>query len=378
MKKIFARCAVPAAALCILLAGCSLRPASSAPPATPAPTPVGEPAATADPTPAVPTPTVEPPAQQTPAAGPAALDYDEMRPVEVGGSTPTGVLEGYFTVSRDGKWGLIRADGTEILPCLAETPVARCLPQGHWMWSVPAMGWEEVDAKTAELEAAGEAGICPGHGGGMILFFYDLDAPGRDIHAYDPGALRAYVASDSPGNIVEISDEMWETYGDPLPCYNAREEGEEGDPVCPSDPIVSEMADGSQQIYFYAGKAGSMMGCADIQLGGFFFDEQLAPFQDTNGKWGYIDRTASRVTEAVYDATYDSVRDYNTGEWTAEPACAAPLLNGYVAVRQGDSWGLLDDTGREVIPCEHPGVAWDGTTLWIKDAIGWHRSELPG
>ena len=160
MKKIFARCAVPAAALCILLAGCSLRPASSAPPATPAPTPVGEPAATADPTPAVRTPTVDPPAQQTPAAGPAALDYDEMRPVEVGGSTPTGVLEGYFTVSRDGKWGLIRADGTEILPCLAETPVARCLPQGHWMWSVPAMSWEEVDAKTAELEAAGEAGIC--------------------------------------------------------------------------------------------------------------------------------------------------------------------------------------------------------------------------
>ena len=119
------------------------------------------------------------------------------------------------------------------------------------------------------------------------------------------------------------------------------------------------------------------MGGTNIQLGGFFFDEQLAPFQDTSGKWGYIDRTARRVTEAVYDATYDSVRDYNTGEWTAEPAYAAPLLNGYVAVRRGDKWGLINSVGDEVIPCEHPGVAWDGTTLWIKDATGWHQSELP-
>lgn len=365
MKKCTRAAAVLLAAA--LLAGCA--PRATTPAATPTPQPPSSQSETSESTP---TPEAEP----TPAGEPG-LDYDEMRNVAVGDSTPKGVQEGYFTVSKDGKWGLIRADGTEVLPCRADAPVGRCNNEGHWTWTVPGMGWEEQDAISAELEAEGEPIICPGHGAGMITFFYDLDAPGRDIHAYDPGALRAYTSSDGPGDIVELTDEMWETYGDPLPCYDANEEGEEGDPTYPSNPIVSDLGDGNQEIYFYVDKAGNRMGSANIQLGGFFFDEQLAPIQDTNGKWGYIDRTASRVTEAVYDATCDSVRDYTTWDWTAEPAYAAPLLNGYVAVRQGDSWGLLDGTGREVIPCEHPGVAWDGTTLWIKNATGWQQSELP-
>lgn len=377
MKKIFARCAVPAVALCILLAGCSLRPASSAPPATPAPTPAGEPAATADPTPAAPAPTAEPPAQQTPAAGPAALDYDEMRPVEVGGSTPTGVLEGYFTVSRDGKWGLIRADGTEILPCLAETPVARCLPQGHWMWSVPAMSWEEVDAKTAELEVAGEAGICPGHGGGMLFFFYDLDVPGRDVHALDPGAFRAYYAGDGPGDIVEISDEMWETCGDLLPAFSAHEEGEAGDPVYPGDPVIRENEDGSVTEYMYISREGWGFDVPNAQMAGFFYDEQLAPVQMPGG-WTYVDRTGRVLSTAdYYDPTYATGPKLYNDPPSTEPYYAAPLQNGYVAVRRGDAWGLLDAAGTEVIPCEEAGVAWEGTTLWIKQADGWHQSELP-
>lgn len=365
MKKYTTAAAALVAAA--LLAGCVPRVATPA--ATPTPLPPSSQSEADE-------PTSTPEAESTPAGEPG-LDYDEMRNVAVGYGTPKGVQEGYFTVSKDGKWGLIRADGTEVLPCRADVPVGRCNNEGHWTWSVPGMGWEEQDAISAELEAEGEPVICPGHGAGMITFFYDLDAPGRDIHGYDPGALRAYVSSDGPGDIVKITDDMWETYGDPLPCYDAHEEGEEGDPTYPSNPIVSDLGNGNQEIYFYVDKAGNRMGGTNIQLGGFFFDEQLAPVQDTSGRWAYIDRTASRRTESVYDATYDSVRDYNTGDWTEEPAYATPLLNGYVAVRRDEAWGLLDDTGREVIPCEHPGVAWDGTTLWIKDATGWHLSELP-
>mgnify|MGYP005799891759 FL=1 len=300
-----------------------------------------------------------------------------MRPVEVGGSTPTGVLEGYFTVSRDGKWGLIRADGTEILPCLAETPVARCLPQGHWMWSVPAMGWEEVDAKTAELEAAGEAGICPGHGGGMLFFFYDLDVPGRNVHALNPGAFRAYYAGDGPGDIVEISDEMWETCGDLLPAFSAHEEGEAGDPVYPGDPVIRENEDGSVTEYMYISREGWGFDVPNAQMAGFFYDEQLAPVQMPGG-WTYVDRTGRVLsTTDYYDPTCATGPKLYNDPPSTEPYYAAPLQNGYVAVRRGDAWGLLDAAGTEVIPCEEAGVAWEGTTLWTKQADGWHQSELP-
>ena len=40
---------------------------------------------------------------------------------------------GYFTVSRDGLWGLIRADGEEVLPCEAPVPITRCGGGWHWI-----------------------------------------------------------------------------------------------------------------------------------------------------------------------------------------------------------------------------------------------------
>lgn len=363
MKKRFPLCRLCPAALTILLAGCSLLPAApaSTAPTAPAATPAPTPAATPEPSPA-------------PEPG---LDYDEMRPVEVGGSTPGGVVEGYFTVSKDGLWGLIRADGAEVLPCRAEAPVARCLPQGHWMWNVPAMGWEEVDAKTAVLEAAGEAGICPGHGGGMLFFFYDLDVPGRDVHALDPGAFRAYYAGDGPGDIVEISDEMWETCGDLLPAFSAHEEGEAGDPVYPGDPVIRENEDGSVTEYMYISREGWGFDVPNAQMAGFFYDEQLAPVQMPGG-WTYVDRTGRVLsTTDYYDPIYATGPKLYNDPPSTEPYYAAPLQNGYVAVRRGDAWGLLDAAGTEVIPCEEAGVAWEGTTLWIKQADGWHQSELP-
>ena len=222
------RCKLIALTLPFLLAACAAQPA--APAATPTPA-----APTAAPT-ATPAPTAAP--EPTPAPEPAGetLAYDELRLVAVGGSTPFGVMEGYFTVSQNGMWGLIRADGTELLPCRAASPVANCGNGNHWMWNVSGMSWEEIDAISAELEEAGEPVLCQGHGAGSTIFFYDLDAPGRDIHALDPGALRVYISSDGPGSIVPVTDELWEHYGDRLPAFTAHEEGEEGDPRYPRRP----------------------------------------------------------------------------------------------------------------------------------------------
>ena len=368
--------ALPALALAAaLLAAC----APAQPAATPAPTASAAPAATPAPT-ASPAATAEP--SPTPEPG---LDYDEMRSVAVHDAVPSTALEGYFTVSKDGKWGLIRADGTELLPCRADTPVSSC--GQHWIWDVTGMSWAEIDELTARLDAGGEPAICGGHGGVQVRFVYDLDAPGRDVHAYDPGALRVYVEPDGPGTFQEITEEMWAAYGDPLPVstvHEVQETGEDSlyppspsDPFYPSDPVVTEMDDG-QIIYQYASRAGSLYSPRDVQLAGFFFDEALAPIRLTSGSWAYLGRDSQEpVTDAVYDATYDRTRDPDTGDFTAAPLYAAPLQNGYAAVRRGDTWGLLDSTGAEVIPCAEPGVAWEGTTLWVKDAGGWHRRELP-
>ena len=196
-------------------------------------------------------------------------------------------MEGYFTVSQNGLWGLIRADGTELLPCRAASPVSNCGNGNHWMWNVSGMSWEEIDAISAELEEAGEPVLCQGHGAGSTIFFYDLDAPGRDIHALDPGALRVYISSDGPGSIVPVTDELWEHYGDRLPAFTAHEEGEEGDPRYPGDPVVTENADGSLDRYMYISREGNFYFVPNAQMAGFFYNEQLAPVQMPGG-WVYV------------------------------------------------------------------------------------------
>ena len=334
-----------ALSLSLLLTACAAQPA--APATTPAPTPSAAPAAP----------------EATPAPEPAGetLAYDELRLVAVGGSTPFGVMEGYFTVSQNGLWGLIRADGTELLPCRAAAPVSNCGNGNHWMWNVSGMSWEEIDAISAELEEAGEPVLCQGHGAGSTIFFYDLDAPGRDIHALDPGALRVYISSDGPGSIVPVTDELWEHYGDRLPAFTAHEEGEEGDPRYPGDPVVTENADGSLDRYMYISREGNFYFVPNAQMAGFFYNEQLAPVQMPGG-WVYAYATGTRL--------------YSDPP-AAEPFYAAPLQNGYAAVRRGGAWGLLNAAGTEVIPCEQAGVAWEGTTLWLKENGAWRQAELP-
>lgn len=352
----------------LLLTACAPAASTAQPATTPAPS-ASPPAATAAPT-ATPDPTATP--TPSPAPDPDALDYDEMRNVALWKSVPSTILEGYFTVSKDGKWGLIRADGTELLPCLAETPVRNCGAADHWIWNVPGMGWDEIDAYTAELEQQGEPGLCGGHGGSTIYFVYDLDVPGLDHTALDTKGYKAYETGDGPRSLMDITDEMWETYGDLLPVYNAHEVGGEGDPVYPSEPVVSMRGDGVQVIYQYISREGWGLLPAEVQTAGYFLDEALAPIQLTNGRWAYLGRDSQEpVTAAVYEATYDCARDLETWEYTDAPLYAAHLQNGYAAVCRDGAWGLLGSDGSEIIPCEKQDVAWEGTTLWIKDDAGW-------
>ena len=342
----------PTAALlaALLLAGCQ-----GAAPGTPA-------ASQAAPTEV---PTTAPTAEPTAAPEPG-LAYDEMRSIAVWGSTPATMMTGYFTVSKDDKWGLIKADGTELLPCMADTPVRNC--GIHWLWwsdSIVPVDPADHDYDGA-LIASGEEGLCPGHGGGSEFFFYDLDYPGRDTTALDERAIAAYVASDGPGNILPVSDDQWTKYGDPLPVFPAHEEGESGDPRYPGDP---------EGDYFYITRGG--VGSKNIEgatNASWFFDQKIAPVE-VGDKWLYVDAGGERKTETVYSPIYATGRDSETGADLPDPILAAYLQNGYAAVCRDGKWGLLDDTGNECIPCTYDGAAWDGTVLWLKDAAGWHRSD---
>lgn len=314
-------------------------------------------------------------AAETPEPAPVAepgLTYEEIRTIEEFDAMPSTPSEGYFTMSRDGLWGLMRADGTEVLPCRSAEPVSRCGAEDHWCWfPEEPMGWEAFDALSAELTEAGDGALCPGHGGLCDLFFYDLDSPGRDTTAVDLTALRWYRVS-TPGDVYEMDDTLWDVYGGILPVYSAHEEGEEGDPKYPGDPVPDETG----ALYWYIQEDGSAFYIPGAVRAGWFFYEELAPVQIGDG-WAYVDRNGTQVTDVVYEATWGAMGEYGNPDNPAEPTSAACLQNGYAAVCRDGQWGLLDSTGTEVIPCEHPGVAWEGTTLWVKAEDGWHKTELP-
>lgn len=170
-----------------LLVGCApVR--SSAAPAQVTPAPQTTPAAT----PAT-VPSSEPTA--TPEPG---FSYDEIRTPVCYDSVPARPCEGYFTMEQNGRWGLMRADGTELLPCLAPAPVSNCGPAGHWIW-FPNAGAGDFSNYNDELLASGENALCPGHGGFSYSFFYNLDAPGLDTAAVDLKGLYCYRCS-TPGD----------------------------------------------------------------------------------------------------------------------------------------------------------------------------------
>lgn len=346
----------------VLLAGCTpAAPSAATSEAAQTPAPPETPAATPDATP-------EP-----------GLPYDEIRTPVCDDSVPARPCEGYFTMEQNGRWGLMRADGTELLPCLAPAPVSRCGAAGHWIWFSTA-GAGVFSNYDAELQASGDGALCPGHGGFSYSFFYNLDAPGLDPSAIDLTGLYCYRRS-TPGDSTPLQDDptagqLWDFYGDLLPVYSAHLEGE-GDATWPGPLVESNRGDGTPIKWWYISRQGYANFAPDLDQAGWFFDEALAPVE-TQEHWAYLDREGNLVTEAVYDPVCGVARDPYTGEVGAEATWAGHMQNGYAVVRQGDAWGLLDATGAEVIPCEKAGVAWEGTTLWVKEEGGWVRTALPG
>ena len=347
----------------LLLAGCASGvdvPGDAAPTAAPTPA-AAETAETAEAA-ATPASAVDAPQGLEP-TGAAVLDYDDIRLIDYERAFQPYPETDYYTMCKDGKWGLMRSDGTEVLPCRAPEPLFECdMDMHHWHGYLDGIAWEELDPLEKEyntqLKASGDGLLCDGHdGGGYLGFVYLQD---NTLHIYygslGPGELRAPTDDDlllysgSVDGFVPTQDGELETEGDDLFHY----------------------LDSEQYIYRNRDNMaanGFIYSAADC-----FFNAPLAAAQ-RDGKWVYLDTSGNEVTEPCYDGVYKLNRSSDEPHVFAR---AAPLLNGYTVISRDGKFGLLDSTGAEFIPCEYDGLVWDGSTAWVKQADGWHEYRIPG
>ena len=350
----------------LLLAGCAAGASSSAPDAPPTATPAVETGEAAS-TPEAADPTATPPQGLVP-TGAAVLDYDDIRLIDYERAMQPYPETDYYTMCKDGLWGLMRSDGTEVLPCRAPEPLFECdIDEHHWHGYLDGLytdglTWEKIEPLEKEyntqLKASGDGLLCDAHdGGGYLGFVYLQD---NALHIYygslGPGELRTPTDADmllfssSANGFVPTRDGELEAEGDGLFNYIGGEE------------------------YVYRNRDNLVANGFIYSAADFFFDAPLAAAQ-RDGKWVYLDTTGNEVTAPCYDGVYKPNR------YTDEPrvfARAAPLLNDYTAVSRDWKFGLLDSAGAEFVPCEYDGLVWDGGTAWIKQDDGWHEYTIPG
>lgn len=325
--------------LAALSCGCTSAPQTSSSAAESSATPESTIAATPAPT--------EVPALALEPADHAVLPYDEIRAIALDSAPYFKQAAGYYTMCQDGQWGLLRSDGTEVMPCQFSQPVTRCASL-DLRWHAPE-ALDRLDSLSAQLQATGDGRMCSGeHDGNFSYWYYDIDtAKVQAYGGFSMGSVRALDSSDL-------------AYGTYLPCRFGTFVDGQGDPdyYRATEPVTMVYADGD----------GSLLNDEQYEAAGCFYDQPLAPARQ-NGHWLYLNTAGQAVTEAIYDATY-AAQD--------QEGYASPLLNGYAPVCREGRWGLLDSTGAEVLPCTYAGVAWDGGLLWLRQDDGWHAYTIPG
>lgn len=283
-------------------------------------------------------------------------DYEAMVPAgQKTGITPPlshGDTPAFYAVQSDGMWGLIDENGTELLPCTAESPVRLC-PASHWIWSGNTMDWDTWDILSAEIEEATGYPLCAGHGAGSYQMY--AEAPGTPPQIY-------WGSDGSRGSRdVEAEDTLGDSF---FPTeYTALTDGG-GDP-----PLLAPGG-----FWNFSDIDGSVL-CPDeeFEQAGWFGGEALAPVQQ-GGKWAYVGTDGNFATEFVYESCWggDYVLDPETGEYTCvSPICAFSLWEGFAPVLRDGKWGVLDETGAEIVPCTYEGAAPYPGGAWLKSDGQW-------
>lgn len=277
-------------------------------------------------------------------------DYEAMAPADLNSQVVPRLSHGdtpYYTVLEGGKWGLIDENGTELLPCGSDKAVTLCF-DGHWVYSGAIDNWDNV---SAELEKTTGHALCPGHGGSTTYLF--AIAPGQIPQAMhgQPGSsyFQELLPEETRGDAffpVKYGDLTEEETGFTLTgnvFWNFADA--EGNVLCPNEEF--------DQV-------------------GWFSGEALAPVQK-DGKWAYVDGEGNFATEFIYESCwqYSYVYNSDTGESTLdEPTFAYSLWDGFAPVMREGKWGVLDETGKEIIPCQfEAGAPYPGGAFLKKDGV---------
>lgn len=343
--------------LVLTLSACSV-------PALPAPQ-TAETARTAET--AVPATAEEAPAGATPTPTPSAwpeslqavdldvLPYDEIRQVYAYSRFHVPAC-GYYTMSQNGLWGLMRNDGSEILPCAFDNPIAQCSDSTAELpaWIAAKDGadpafWENIGQY---LSSVGEGRICDtAHCG-----------PGYEYYFWDENQKQmfAYVGSLGPSTPSHITPMMQAERGWWFPTRAG---------TLIQEDWGLDVAFDENAAYRYRSAEGTPINNYEYQQAELFYNGALLAAARRGSKWVYLDGTGREVTAPDYDPVY-----WNT--WY-DVGYASPLLNGYAAVCRDGKYGLLDSAGLEFLPCVYDGVVWDGGIGWLKLSDGWHAFRIP-
>lgn len=309
----------------------------------------------------------EPSASATPSPAPSAwpgtlqamdlavLPYDEIRQVYTY-SLFDFPASGYYTMCQGGLWGLMRNDGSEVLPCTFDKPIAQCSDSTA---DVPAWIAAKEGADPAfwgetgqYLASVGEGRICDtAHcGPGYKYYFWDESQK----------QMFAYIGNLGPSVPSHITPAMQAECGWWFPTRAGT--------LTQTDWGLDVDFD-TNAPYRYRSADGTPLNNYEYEQAGLFYDGALLAAARRGSKWVYLDGSGREVTAPCYDPVY-----WNT--WS-DIGYASPLLNGYAAVCRDGKYGLLDSAGLEYLPCAYDGVAWDGGVGWLKLADGWHAFRIP-
>ena len=202
----------------------------------------------------------------------------------------------------------------------------------------------ERSSYEAALAAENAGTLCTGeHDGQSYTWTYDINTG------------RVCKSAGMMGGAAELNDGD-ALYGDYLPCVRSVWTSGNG------DPDYYTTAEGGGIVF--ANSDGDLLNGITYASAGCFYDQPLAPVK-IGDKWAYLDRKGNQVTQAVYDAVYGGLDFYE--DYT--PKYASPLLNGYAAICRDGKWGVLDAAGKEYIPCDYAGAAWNGHILWLQKDV---------
>lgn len=285
----------------------------------------------------------------------AVLPYDEIRLVYhyVQFDPP---VSGYYTMSQNGRWGLMRNDGSVVLPCEFDQPIAMCSDgtpeKPAWLAFKEDADKSFWESTTQYLTVVNEGRIC----------FGEHCGPGYEFYFWDEAASQmfAYIG----------------TLGPSIPTYISPDQRQSRGWWFPTRPGTLYEADWGLAVDYdtsvpfrYRSAEGTLLNNYEYQQAELFYNGALLAAARRGSKWVYLDGYGREVTEPVYDPVYSSVWS-NTG-------FASPLLNGYAAVSRDGQFGLLDSAGLEYLPCQYQGVVWDGGLGWLQLDDGWHAFRIP-